>query len=79
MVLFGILKRRRKLKKKKLNDAIVLKMWDKRKKKFVEKIRVGLTPPEQFEKETGKHAIWRGVVTKQYKKWVIEKYGNKND
>ena len=63
---------------KKLNDAIVLKMWDKRKKKYVEKV-VGLTPPEQFEKETGKHAIWRGKVTKQFLRWVDERYGNKND
>lgn len=24
---------------------------------------------KQFEKETGKHAIWRGKITKGYEQW----------
>ncbi|MBD3195825.1 MAG: DNA-directed RNA polymerase subunit A' [Candidatus Lokiarchaeota archaeon] len=29
----------------------------------------------EFEKETGKNAIWRGKITQQYKEWKEEKYG----
>lgn len=29
----------------------------------------------EFEKETGKNAVWRGKVTKQYQEWKEEKYG----
>lgn len=27
---------------------------------------------KKFEEETGKHAVWRGRVTKQYKEWLNE-------
>ena len=30
---------------------------------------------QEFEDETGKNAVWRGKVTKQYKEWREEKYG----
>jgi DNA-directed RNA polymerase subunit A' len=30
---------------------------------------------EIFEEETGKNAVWRGRVTKQYKEWKEEEYG----
>ncbi|TXT63916.1 MAG: hypothetical protein BAJALOKI3v1_290020 [Promethearchaeota archaeon] len=30
---------------------------------------------EQFEKQTGKHAIWQGNITNQYKEWIKEKFG----
>ncbi|MGV9171794.1 MAG: response regulator [Promethearchaeia archaeon] len=34
---------------------------------------------KQYEKETGKYAIWRGVVTESYKRWVKgEKVYNRN-
>ena len=43
------------------------------------------TPPKktpemiQYEKETGKYAIWRGVVTESYKRWLKgEKVYNRN-
>ena len=29
----------------------------------------------EFEEETGKNAVWRGRVTKQYKEWREENYG----
>jgi DNA-directed RNA polymerase subunit A' len=29
----------------------------------------------EFEKETGKNAVWQGKITKQYKEWREEKYG----
>jgi len=30
---------------------------------------------KQFEQETGKNAIWRGKVTRQYQEWKEEKFG----
>jgi len=30
---------------------------------------------DEFEKETGKNAIWQGKITKQYKEWREENYG----
>ncbi|TFG01791.1 MAG: hypothetical protein EU542_06335 [Promethearchaeota archaeon] len=34
---------------------------------------------EEFEKETGKNAIWQGKITQQYKDWVQERYGIEED
>jgi hypothetical protein len=59
-------KRSKKVKKEKVEEK-------------EEKEEAGVPDEEElrdiFEEETGKNAVWRGRVTKQYKEWKEEEYG----
>lgn len=63
------------MKKKPLSDKVVARMWDEFNKKEIKK--EAITPMEEFEIETGKHAIWNGRITKQYQIWCNKRYGKK--
>ncbi|TXT59530.1 MAG: DNA-directed RNA polymerase subunit A' [Promethearchaeota archaeon] len=54
------------------------KKEEKPEKKKEEEKKEGLSEEEKqemFEKETGKNAVWHGSITKQYKEWKEEKFG----
>ena len=61
--------------KNKLSDRVVLKLWGKRviadDRQVDEQIDIEDYMAE-FEQRTGKHAIWRGNVTKQFLTWKEE-------
>ncbi|MFX0146860.1 MAG: hypothetical protein ACFE8E_03820, partial [Candidatus Hodarchaeota archaeon] len=59
-------------KPKKAVSKAAKKKPETEKKELDEKAKIQL-----YEKETGKNAIWRGKITKGYREWVKEKFGEK--
>ena len=69
--------------KKKLSDLLILKTWKqkriiKNQKKLIKEEEVTEDNPrtQEYEKENpGKHAIWKGKITKQFLAWEEKNYG----